>query len=497
MTPPGGSRLSTTDRLLRLFTDVRAGESGTALLLALNVFLFLMAYYVAKVLREPLILTSGNPELTGAQLKSYTASGQALVLALVVPLYGALAGRVPRRRLINVVTAVFVACLAGFFVLARLGLPVGIPFYIWVGIFSVMIVAQFWAFANDVYTEDEGKRLFPIVGFGASAGAVAGSLAAGPLIESFGLSSLFAISAAILVAATLITNVIESRERRRTETGQPAALTSSVLPAATGQFRAATGEFRAVADSPEYQKASGTFTALKRAATLEEAEREQIRSTAGPFALVFRNRYLLLIALLVMFLNWVNTNGEYILGDTVSRAAAAAVAEGRSAGLTEEEYIGRFFSAYFSGVNVAGLLLQLFVVSRVIKYLGVRTAVLVLPVLALAGYTVLAFGAALSVIRVVKMAENSTDYSLNNTVRNVLFLPTTREEKYKAKQVTDAFAQRAGDVLHSVLIFVATGLLALTVRQIAVINLLLVAVWLVIAVAIGRQYGRLAAATRS
>jgi AAA family ATP:ADP antiporter len=485
------------DRFLKLFTDVRPGEGGTALLLALNVFLFLMAYYVAKVLREPLILTGGGPELTGAQLKSYTAAGQALVLVLAVPLYGALAGRVPRRRLINVVTGVFVACLAGFFALARMGVPVGIPFYIWVGVFSVMIVAQFWAFANDVYTEDEGKRLFPIVGLGASAGAVAGSWAAGRLIEPLGLASLFAIAAAILISAAVLTNVIEARERRRTEARLPAPMSSAVLPAATGQFRAATGEYRAVADSPAYQKASGTFAAVKRARTLEEAERAQIQSTGGPFALVFRNRYLLLIALLVMFLNWVNTNGEYILGDTVTRAAAAAVAEGRSGGLSEGEYIGRFFSSYFLGVNVAGLVLQLFVVSRVIKYLGVRFALLILPAIALGGYALLAFYPVLSIIRWAKTAENSTDYSLNNTVRNVLFLPTTREEKYKAKQATDAFFQRAGDVLHSGLIFVGTGILALTTRDLALINLGLVAVWLTIAVLIGKRYAGLAAATRT
>jgi AAA family ATP:ADP antiporter len=126
----------------------------------------------------------------------------------------------------------------------------------------------------------------------------------------------------------------------------------------------------------------------------------------------------------------------------------------------------------------------------------VQVAILILPVLALAGYTVLAFTAALPLIRAVKIAENSADYSINNTVRNVLFLPTTREEKYKAKQVTDSFAQRTGDVLHSALIFIATGVLAMSVRQLAVVNLVLVAVWLAIAVAIGRRYRRLAAAVK-
>jgi AAA family ATP:ADP antiporter len=116
-------------------------------------------------------------------------------------------------------------------------------------------------------------------------------------------------------------------------------------------------------------------------------------------------------------------------------------------------------------------------------------------VLALGGYTLLAFSSLLPLIKTVKIAENSTDYTLNNTVRNVLFLPTTREEKYKAKQVTDAFSQRAGDVLHSALIFVATGVLALGVRHLAIINLVLVVLWVATAVGIGRRYGKLAAAT--
>jgi AAA family ATP:ADP antiporter len=113
----------------------------------------------------------------------------------------------------------------------------------------------------------------------------------------------------------------------------------------------------------------------------------------------------------------VNASGEYILGETVVRAAAAAAADGSAGGLSEGDFIGRFYSSYFLGVNVLSLGLQLFVVSRVIKYLGVGVALAVLPALALAGYTVLAFGAALPVIRAVKTAENSTDYSLNNTVR--------------------------------------------------------------------------------
>jgi ATP:ADP antiporter, AAA family len=482
------------DRLLRPFTDVRSGEGGTALLLGANVFLLFCAYYVLRVLREPLILTAGGSGITGAQLASYMPAAMTLLLLAVVPAYGALAGRVPRRSLILLVTAIFVACLGVFFVLALLEVPLGIPYYVWLGVFNVMIVAQFWAFANDVYTEDEGKRLFPIVGFGGSAGAVLGAWLAGRVIASLGFYSPFLLGALLLAAAAGITALVDRRERRRTERGVPDPLTSGMLPAATGQFRTPSGDYRTVASSPAYQQESGTLPAIRRGETAEATERREIASTGGAFALVLRSRYLLLIALLVMLLNWVNTNGGYILNATLEGLARTAVAEGRAS--TEREYLAAFYSGYLTLQNVATLLIQLFLVSRILKYAGVRAALLVLPVIALGGYVLLAFSPLLLAIRAVKIAENSTDYSLNNTVRNVLFLPTTREEKYKAKQVTDAFAQRAGDVLHSGLIFVATGLLALTTRDLAIVNIVLVLVWFAVAVLIGKRYERLAAATR-
>jgi AAA family ATP:ADP antiporter len=484
---------SAADRFLRIFTDVRPGEATTALLLALNVFLLFTAYYALKVLRDSLILTVGGREVSGAQIASYLAAGMAGLLAIVVPAYGALAGRMPRRTLINVVTGIFVACLAVFFLLAARGVPIGIPYYVWMGVFNVMIVAQFWAFANDVYTEAEGKRLFPIVGVGSAIGALLGAWVVGRIIGPLGFYSPFLLGGLLLVAAALVTGIVDRRERRRTEAAVPDAMTSGVLPAATGQFRAVTGEHRAVAESPEYQKVSGTFTRLKPGLTAGEVEREEIRSTGNAFGLVLRNRYLLLIALLVILLNWVNTNGQYILNATLDRIAEQAVAEGRAA--TEQDVTARFFSGFYTAQNLAGLLIQLFLVSRILKYFGTRVALLVLPVLALGGYTLLAFSSLLPLIKTVKIAENSTDYTLNNTVRNVLFLPTTREEKYKAKQVTDAFSQRAGDVLHSALIFVATGVLALGVRHLAIINLVLVVLWVATAVGIGRRYGKLAAAT--
>ena len=460
------------DRVLRLFTEVRPGEAGTALLLTLDIFLLLAAYYIVKPLREALIL-SGE----GAEVKSYAAAGQAILLLGLVPAYGLLADRLPRRALLNAVTAFFVLCLIGFYGLTKANVSVGVVFFLWVGIFSLMIIAQFWSFANDLYTKEQGERLFVIVAFGMSLGAVVGSILARQIIPLVGVPQALLVAAGLLVLAALVSNVVDARERARHETHLPAHLTTAEIPAATGEYQIQSME--------ESQKLTVSLPGVGPV------------SRPGTFRLVFRSHYLLLIALLMLIVNWVNTTGEYILGRTIATAAEAAVSSGTADGLGVPEYIGRFYSEFFLIVNVVGLLLQLFVVSRVLKYFGVKAAILVLPVIALTGYTVLAVAPILALVRVVKIAENATDYSLQNTVRNVLFLPTSRDEKYKAKQVIDSFFWRAGDVMSAATVFVGVTMLGLETMGFASVNLVLAGIWLVLALAVGREYARKSKALES
>jgi AAA family ATP:ADP antiporter len=462
---PTFERPGLLDRVLRPFTEVRAGEGATALLLALNVFLLLASYYFIKPVREALIL-SGE----GAEVKSYAAAGQAILLLGLVPAYGLLADRLPRRGLLNAVTAFFVLCLIGFYALTQAGVAVGVPFFLWVGIFNLMIIAQFWSFANDLYTKEQGERLFAIVAFGGSLGAVLASIFASGLIPLIGVPQLLLVAAGLLVLGAVVSNLVDARERARHETHLPFHLTTAEIPAATGEYQIQTVE-----DTKKLTiSLPGTGPVTRR----------------GTFRLVFQDGYLLLIAFLLLVLNWVNTTGEYILGRTVAGTAEAAVAAGESGGLSVSEYIGRFYSEFFFAVNLLGLVVQLFVVSRVLKYFGVKVAVMVLPLIALSGYAILAFAPILALVRVVKIAENATDYSIQNTVRNVLFLPTSREQKYKAKQAIDSFFVRAGDVLSAALVFVGTTVLGLGVTGFARVNLVLAAVWLLIAWAIGREYVR-------
>jgi ATP:ADP antiporter, AAA family len=413
---------------------VRGGEGGTALLLMLNMFLLLASYYILKTIREPLILAARG----GAEVKSYSAAATAGLLILLVPLYSAVASRVSRVRLINGVTTFFIVCLVAFFSLSRAGVAIGVPFFIWVGIFNLMMIAQLWAFATDVYSVDQGKRLFAIVGFGASLGAIVGSFATGRLLKDHDPSVFMLGAAALLLVCALLTNVVDLREKG---TGSP--------------------------------------------------KRRRIAGGRSGFALVFSNRYLFLIAMLMLLYNLVNTTGEYILGKTVVTVYEKTHGAAAAGGLDEGKVIGEFYGDYFTLVNVFAACLQAFVVSRVLKYFGVRVALLVLPAVALVGYTGMAFVTVLSFIRSVKLAENSLDYSLQNTTRNALYLPASQEAKYKAKQANDAFFVRFGDVLSAGLVFAGTQWLSFGARQFAYVNVALIVVWLVLAVVIGRQFERL------
>ena len=433
--PADALRGSPLDRFLRLFADVRAGEGARLLLLGLNVFLILSAYYVMKPVREALILAQPG----GAEIKSYAMALQALLLVGVVPLYGALARRMNRRRLINVVTLFFIACPLAFFAALGAGLQVGVVFFLWIGIFSLMVIAQFWAFCNDLYTVEAGKRLFAVIAFGASSGAVCGAFISHALIHVIGVRHLMLVGSAVLALSLLLFNAIERLSRGAT----PVA----AVPAAT-----------------------------------------QVIGPRNPFAVVFGSRYLLGIGLLVLVLNWVNASGEYILGHVVRAAAQDQVAAGTLDAARMGEFIGGFYAGYFRVVNLLGMGLQLFLVSRLIKWLGVPLALCVLPVIAFGSYTVAVVYPVLAALRWVKTAENSVDYSLQNTTGHMLYLPTTQEQKYKAKQVIDTFFVRVGDMLSSATVFAGATWWALSVSNFALINLGLVAVWLALAVWVGRGF---------
>jgi ATP:ADP antiporter, AAA family len=420
-----GPRKTWLERALTPVADVRAGEGLSVLLMALTMVLLLGSYYMLKTVREALILSEG-----GAAVKTYSSAGQALLLLFLVPAYGAFASRVNRIALVRWVTLFFVSNVVVFIVLGRAGVHLGIPFFLWVGIFNVMVVAAYWGFANDIYSPEQGKRLFAVVGLGTNLGAWMGSAWASHLVKLVGPYGVMGAAAAVLVACVGAAQVVSGR-----------------------QARLAPREATVVADQP--------------------------LAKVGGFELIFKDRYLLMIAALIVVLNVANTLGEYLLGKMVVVESIARL--GSDPALLEErqKFIGAFYGEFFSYANLASFLLQTFAVSRIIKFVGVGGALFFHPVIAFLGYLSMVRVPSLGVVSAVKVLDNSTDYSLGNTAKQALWLPTSREAKYKAKQAVDSFFMRAGDVLAAGAVFVGERL-AFTVPVFAAVNVGLAVVWLVI-----------------
>jgi AAA family ATP:ADP antiporter len=441
------------DRALRLFAPVRAGEGLLALLMFGCVFTILCAYYVLKTAREGLILTSGFLGLTGDELKVYASGAMAALLVGLVPLYGALASKVRRIRLVNWSYSCVVGSLVVFFTLASLGVAVGIAFYIWLGLVNMFLVAQFWSYATDLYTEEQGKRLFAIIAIGGSAGAIVGP----KLTAVAGVHALLLLAAAMLTGCLALFNLVERLHVRRSE----------------GQDQVAAAPI----------------------------------GGAGGFHLVLRDRYLLLIAVMLIVANLVNSTGEYLLSNAARTHAAQLVPASAHADLVgaardaaisadRREVIKAFYGDFFFWVNAIGFLVQAFLVSRLIAKLGVRAALFVLPLVALAGYGAIAAAGGIALIRAAKIAENATDYSLQNTVRQTLFLPTDRAVKYKAKAAIDTFFVRFGDTISAILVGFGIHALGLGAGALALMNVGLVVVWLAAVVGVARGHRKLTRTTR-
>jgi AAA family ATP:ADP antiporter len=321
------------------------------------------------------------------------------------------------------VTIFFVSHIVLFLLALGAGLHIGIAYFLWVGIFNLMVIAQIWAFANDLYSPEQGKRLFPLIGVGASLGAWVGSVRAGQLMAMGPRRLMVGAAVTLLVCAFL------SRVVNRVTTRDATAKTT--------------------ADDKPLGKGNG-------------------------FAMIFSDRYLLLIALLAVLLNVVNTMGEYLFGRYVVETALLAHP---TDAVAREQFIGAAYSRLFSTVNLAGFLLQMFVVSRVFKFLGVGKSLFIHPIVAMVGYLMMLRAPSITTMGWLKVVDNSIDYSLGNTTKQALWLPTSREAKYKAKQAVDSFFVRMGDVVQAGLVFMGERL-AFTVPSFAAVSVVLVGGWL-------------------
>jgi AAA family ATP:ADP antiporter len=439
--PAPDGRASIFERFLRIFGDVRGGEGATVMLLFGNLFLLLVGYYVLRTVRDTLILTDPSG---GAEVKSYASAGQALLLIGFVPLYSRIAARVDRVKLIFAMVVFYVLSIELFVAAINGGVPYAvIGFYIWVGIFNLTSIALFWSYANDLYRPVIGERLFPIIAIGGTAGAPLGAKIVAWLFESgIRAATMLHVATVLLIVHVALYWVINRRESRR-------------------QDQAA-------------------------------ASREPVPPGNG-FALVLASPYLRLFALLLIVLNVVNTNGNYIFDRTL--LGLYETARAADPGLDKAAFVGSFVANFGFYQSVLVVLIQSLLVSRIVKYFGIRGVLMTLPLVALGTYGLAAVGIAFTYFRVLqvgKMLENATDYSVMNTGKQMLWLPTSRREKYQAKQAIDGFFVRLGDLISAGLVFTFTAW-ALGPIGVARASVVLIALWIVVVGLIVRQYRALAA----
>lgn len=408
----------------RLFgTSIHPAESRLVVVMTIDLFVLLTVYYILKVVREPLILLEG-----GVVSRNAARGAQAFILLLVIPLYGLAANRVHPRRLVTYVFAFFLVTLLAFPVLAWLRVPIGFAFFVWLGIFSITVVAQFWSLANDLFSEEAGKRLFAVIAAGGTFGAIVGAQLVAQLSRWVGPMQLIAIAGVLLAVTLALTHTV----RHMGESHAPSPPHPVSSPHANGDAR-------------------------------------------GGFTLIAHDRYLLLIALTVLLLNFVNTTGDQVMAMIVQKHAGA---------IADKAARTRFLMSYYANfqtwISVATTAMQVFAVARIVRLAGMRAALLVLPSIALLGYGALAFFPMLMLSRALKIVENGADYSLQSTLQQMLFLPTSRAAKYKAKAATDTFFVRFGDLGSWAVVTFAIAA-SWTATTLAIINAGAAVVWIFVA----------------
>ncbi len=418
--------------LLSPLVDTRHGELGPLFASMLWLFLALSAYYIIKPLRSAVV-----QESIGVDNKWIALIVTTVFVALFAFGYGKLVPRVRRARLIVATFITFIGCLILFSAaLPRGGAVTGYCFYVWVSTFNLMIVSQFWSLATDVWSQEEGLRLFGFIGVGGVAGGIFGTLVVAGFAKTLSTRQMLTASAGILFVCLLLALYILRFGARR---------------------------------------ASHTKSAPVEAGPVETTR------TSNAVAVVLGSPYLRLIAAMMLILNVVNTNNEWIMDKMVANTQLGAAA------------IKEFYAQFYLFQNVATLLIQLFVTARVQRRFGAGPALMFEPLVGVIGGVCFMGYPALSVIRWHKVLENATDYSIQSNTKELLYLPVSRVEKYSAKNFNDTFVVRGGDALAAVAIFIAAiyllpALGTLGLKVLVGVDVVLGLTWLAIVLAVRRRH---------
>lgn len=424
-------------RLPSVITNIHPAEIRPVLWLTLNLFVLFTAYYVLKPIREGLILSLPG----GAELKSGVGAAQAVFFILLAPFYRVFTARYSGRKILVGIYLLMALNLLVFWGLGSIQFHfLGVVFFFWVGVFNMLTISQTYSLCTELFTPEQGKRVFPLIALGAAVGAVMGSYGVKAAVKHLGLLYPMVVAASLLVVCALLIHYSVPKYFPKTVT-----------------------QNRPVSSAAENWE-----------------------RLLGGLQLVFQKRYIALIAFMILVSNLINTNSEYMLGRLVSdhfRSVLGPAADAKSLGAA----IGDFYASFSLWVNLASLFLQAFVVSRLIRKVGVFRVLWFVPLLALFSYGIAVVFPLLAVIRFLKMAENTTDYSLNNTAREILYLPLSIKEKYEAKLAADTVFRRLGDAISRPLVFLLMEVLTVGIAGFAFVNLILVGIWLSLVYKIGKE----------
>jgi AAA family ATP:ADP antiporter len=432
------------ERIKTEFFDVRAGEWPKALGLSVYFFLVIAVFWVLKPIKRGLVisyfgdhpLTIAGWVLSGAQAEQIGKVLNMIVAFAVVGLFTWLVRRYARHYLI----LIFCALFGGLFLffgsvmgqIESLGAPGVWGFYVLGDIWTTVMVATFWAFANDLNTGDEAERLYGIVGLGGVVGGFVGASVVSGLVEPVGRSPLlFACLAPTAVIGALAVWIHQ----------------------------------RECAAHPEVPCAPDTETITDEDnAFLEGAK------------LVFQSKYLLGIAAVLGLYEMVSNVVDFQLAVVVERQVTSAVER------------DAFFGMIGQATSLVSIAVQLLLTSFVMKRYSVKVALLFLPLAILGGTLGFVAVPTLLFVGFMSVSDNALNYSINQSAKEALYTPTTQDEKYKAKSFIDMFVQRAAKVAAVALNLGLTALVVTDVRWLSVAVGVLLVAWIATIRYLGTRY---------
>ena len=409
-------------RLLSRAVAVRPDEVRALIGSFAYFFCLLAGYYVLRPLRDEMGIAGGVKNLQWM----FTATFVAMLAA--VPAFGALVAKLPRSRFIPLVYHFFVANIAIFWVLLTLDYQRAIVarvFFVWISVFNLFAVSVFWSFMADLWTSEQGKRLFGFIAAGGSAGALAGPAITVLLAKAIGPANLLIVAAVFLELAVICATRLFLA---------PAQV---VAPAQAG------------AQSP----IGGNWLA--------------------GFLLLIRSPYLAGIALWVFLLSLAGTF-LYFQQANIVAAASSDPAERT-----------RIFASIDLAIGILTLAVQFVATGRLIERFGVGRAAALLPLVFAAGFAVLAWSPALAVVIAFQAIQRTANFAVSNPAREILFTVLDREEKYKAKNVIDIVVFRGADAVTGWLFSALRGA-GLELAAISVATVPVCIAWLALALALGR-----------